>query len=85
MAHFVKVEDDGTISEGIVVNNSDCGDLEFPESEIVGQQFLASIDIKGVWKQTSYNAKFRKMYAIIGGTYDAVLDEFVAPVNLLAE
>lgn len=85
MAHFVKVEEDGTISEGIVVNNSDCGDLEFPESEIVGQQFIASIDIDGVWKQTSYNANFRKMYAIIGGTYDDVLDEFVAPPNLIVE
>jgi hypothetical protein len=85
MAHFAKIEEDGIVSQVIVVLNEDCGDLNFPESEIVGQQFLASINVDGIWKQTSYNANFRKMYAIIGGTYDDVIDEFVAPVNLPVE
>ena len=31
------------------------------------------------WKQTSYNANFRKNYAGIGDTYDAVRDAFIAP------
>ena len=33
----------------------------------------------GTWKQTSYNANFRKHYAGIGYKYDAQLDAFVPP------
>lgn len=84
MAHFAYIKD-SVVKQVIVVADSDCGNLEFPESETVGQQFIASIGIDGVWKQTSYNANFRKMYAIIGGTYDDVLDEFVAPPNPIVE
>ena len=29
--------------------------------------------------RTSYNNKIRKQYAVIGGTYDADADQFVAP------
>lgn len=85
MAHFVKVENDGTISEAIVVANEDCGNLEFPESETVGQQFLYSIGLNGLWKQTSYNANFRDIYAGIGCTYDFISDKFVAPVSPVTE
>lgn len=85
MAHFVKVEDNGLITQAIVVANEDCNNLEFPDSEIVGQQFLASIGLDGVWKQTSYNANFRDIYAGIGCTYDFDADKFVAPINPLAE
>ena len=85
MAHFVKVEENGLITQAIVVSNEDCGNLEFPESEIVGQQFLTSIGLDGIWKQTSYNANFRDIYAGIGCSYDAVSDKFVAPVNPVTE
>jgi hypothetical protein len=35
--------------------------------------------LEGVWKLTSYNGNFRNLYAGIGFSYDAELDEFVAP------
>jgi hypothetical protein len=79
MAHFAKVEN-GIVGQVIVVNNEALGDLEFPESEAVGQAFIASLGLGGEWKQTSYNGNFRGKYAGAGMSYDAELDEFVAPV-----
>jgi hypothetical protein len=78
MAHFARIEN-GIVGQVIVVNNETLGDLEFPESEAVGQEFIASLGLAGTWKQTSYNANFRAKYAGSGDTYDSELDEFVAP------
>jgi hypothetical protein len=79
MAHFARVES-GIVREVIVIDNADCGGGEFPESEAIGQDFIASIGLAGEWLQTSYNGNFRGTYAGIGFTYDSDLDEFVAPV-----
>jgi hypothetical protein len=65
MAHFAKVEN-GTVTQVIVVNNETLGDLDFPESEAVGQEFIVSLGLAGNWKQTSYNANFRGKYAGVG-------------------
>ena len=78
MAHFARV-DDGIVREVIVIDNTDCGGGDFPESESVGQVFIASIGLAGEWLQTSYSSSFRGTYAGIGFTYDSDLDEFVAP------
>jgi hypothetical protein len=79
MAHFAKL-DNGIVLQVIVVNNETLGNLEFPESEAVGQEFIASLGLGGTWKQTSYNATFRGKYAGSGDTYDETNDVFVAPV-----
>ena len=78
MAHFARI-DDGIVREVIVIDNADCGGGDFPESESVGQAFIASIGLAGEWRQTSYNGNFRGTYAGIGYTYGSDLDEFVAP------
>ena len=65
------------VQQVIVVTNEDCGNLEFPESEIVGQTFLNSIGLNGTWKQTSYNSNFRKNYAGIGNVFDESRDAFI--------
>ena len=78
MAHFAKIEN-SIVREVIVIGNDDCGGGTMPESEPIGQAFIASLGIEGDWLQTSYHANFRTLYAGIGYTYDAVLDEFVAP------
>ena len=80
MAHFARV-DDGIVREVIVIDNADCGGGDFPESEAIGQAFIAEIGLTGEWRQTSYNGNFRGVYAGIGYTYDSNLDEFVAPVQ----
>ena len=79
MAHFAKVENN-IVQEVIVVSNADCGGGDFPESESIGQAFLASLGLNGEWLQTSYHGNFRGRYAGIRFVYDAELDEFVAPV-----
>ena len=79
MAHFAKINQQNKVTEVIVVANSDCDDLPFPDSEPVGQAFIASLGLEGTWKQTSYNGNFRERYAGIGYTYDEANDEFVAP------
>jgi len=78
VAHFAQV-DDSIVRNVIVINNSDCGGGDFPDSEPIGQEFIASIGIEGEWLQTSYNNNFRGQYAGQGMTYDPALDEFVSP------
>jgi hypothetical protein len=86
MAHFAKINENNIVEAVIVVSNEDCGNLEFPESEPIGQAFIASIGLEGNYKQTSYNTggnqhsygktPFRGNYAIIGGVYDPEHDAF---------
>lgn len=78
MAHFARIEN-GIVRDVNVINNAVLGDAEFPESEPIGQAFIASLGIAGEWKQTSYNGNFRGVYAGIGYTYDAVNDVFTRP------
>lgn len=78
MAHFAQV-DNGIVERVIVVSNDDCAGGNFPDSEPIGQAFIASLGLTGEWKQTSYSASFRAKYAGIGDRYDAELDEFVTP------
>ena len=78
MAHFVKIVN-GIVTNGIVVSNNDCGGGDFPASEPIGQAFIASLNIEGEWRQTSYNNNFRGVYASGGFTFDADADEFRSP------
>jgi len=75
MAHFAKVED-GIIQEVIVVSDDDCGD-SYPDSEKVGQDFIATLGLSGEWRQTSYNNNFRNKYAGIGYSYQDYM--FISP------
>jgi len=79
MAHFAKINSNNIVENVIVVSNSDCGGGEFPESEPIGQAFIASLGLDGEWLQTSYHSNFRGAYAGIGYSYDPELDQFVAP------
>jgi hypothetical protein len=81
VAHFAKIENN-IVTQVIVISNDICGEptLGFPETESAGRAFIANtLKFAGVWKQTSYNGNFRGRYAGIGYTYDADLDEFIAP------
>jgi hypothetical protein len=84
MAHFAKIEN-GFVTQVIVVNNETLGDVEFPESESIGQAFIASLGLDGTWLQTSYNDNFRNKFAGIGYTYDEVADKFFAPERIVPE
>ena len=78
MAHFAQMVG-GSVHAVIVVSDSDCDDLPFPESEPVGQAYIASLGIAGTWLQTSYNNNFRGTYAGIDYTYNPVTDMFEPP------
>jgi hypothetical protein len=77
MAHFARIED-GIVQQVIVISNQDAPD-PYPESEALGQAFIASLGLSGEWLQTSYNGTFRAHYAGIGYTYDTANDVFVRP------
>jgi hypothetical protein len=81
MAHFARTNENNIVEEVIVVSNDDCGGGDFPESEPIGQAFIASLGISGNWLQTSYHGNFRGRYAGIGYTYDVELDEFIEPTT----
>lgn len=81
MAHFALLKDN-IVESVIVIANEDCDNLPFPESEPVGQAFIASLGFNGEWIQTSYSASFRNIYAGQGIKFDSTLGEygeFVAP------
>ncbi len=78
MAHFAQLNDDNVVEQVIVVHNNELLDESGVESEQRGVGFCANL-LGGRWVQTSYNNKFRKNYAGIGYTYDAVRDAFIPP------
>ena len=65
MSHFAEIDKDGVVQRVIVAEQ------DFINSGAVGDSFN--------WVQTSYNSNFRKNYAGVGYTYDAVKDAFIAP------
>jgi len=80
MANFAQLDGGYLVTQVIVVNNETIQDLPFPESEPMGVAFCQSLfGSTTVWKQTSYNANFRKNYAGIGYAYDSVMDAFIPP------
>jgi len=83
MAHFAQVNSNNKVEQVIVVSNDDCGGGTFPDSEPIGQAFIASLGFQGLWLQTSYSGSFRNCYAGIG--YDWLPDagqygEFMSPI-----
>ena len=88
MAYFAQIED-GKVANVIAVSNDVMIDADGNESEEMGQQFIAGLNITGIWKQTSYNTQggkhadggnpVRKNYAGIGCIYDEARDAFYAP------
>jgi hypothetical protein len=80
MAYFAEIGTENVVLQVIGISDADCGGYDFPDSEPIGQAFIASIGIDGDWLQTSYNNNFRGQYAGQGMTYDPTLDEFISPV-----
>ena len=85
MAHFARIDETNIVQEVIVIDNSDINNLPFPESESIGQEFIASVGLQGTWLQTSYNNNFRGTYAGVGYYYDSTLNVFQPPVTVQLE
>ena len=71
MSHFAEIDNQNKVIRVLVGDNNDQAGDE-------GYQWLID-NLGGTWIQTSYNHNFRKQYAGIGYTYDAVNDVFIAP------
>lgn len=84
MAHFAQV-DNGIVQQVIVIANADCDDLPFPESEPVGQAFIATLGLTGEWLQTSYNGNFRGTYAGVEFLFNPTIGEYGEFISPLSE
>lgn len=78
MAHFAQLDENNIVIQVIVVGNEELFDENGVEQESKGIVFCQSL-LGGNWKQTSYNANFRKNYAGIGFHYNETRDAFVPP------
>ena len=85
MAHFAELKtkvdptgfttDTHQVVERVVVVGNDCVPSDMHAD---GETWCINFFKGGIWKQTSYNNNFRKMYAGIGMVYDPVKDKFLA-------
>lgn len=80
MAHFAQLDENNVVMQVIVVNNAELLDESGQESEAKGIAFCQSVfGADTIWKQTSYNANFRNMFAPVGAIYKPELDVFIPP------
>ena len=70
MSHWAEIDNDNKVIRVLV------GDSNDPNGD-EGYQWLID-NLGGTWIKTSYNHNFRKQYAGIGFTYDAINDLFIA-------
>jgi hypothetical protein len=77
MASFAKIGLNNKVIEVLSVNNEVLKDSNGVEQEVNGIDFLTKLTGWAIWKQTSYNANFRKNFAGIGMTYDEDRDAFI--------
>ena len=77
MASFAKIGLNNKVIEVLSVNNEVLLDSNGVEQEDNGIDFLTKLTGWAIWKQTSYNANFRKNFAGIGMTYDEDKDVFI--------
>ncbi len=85
MAHFAELKtkvdptgfttDTHQVVERVVVVGNDCVPSDMHAD---GETWCINFFKGGIWKQTSYNNNFRKMYAGIGMIYDPVKDKFLS-------
>ena len=77
MAYFAKIEDDVVVTVNVIADE-EIVDEDGVEQESLGIARCNELLGEATWVQTSYNKNFRKLYAGIGFSYDAVKDKFIA-------
>ena len=82
MAHFAELDNNNVVTRVIVVGNdvvTAAGPLGSNDMHVDGETWCINFFKGGTWKQTSYNANFRKQYAGKGYTFDAAKNKFISP------
>ena len=78
MAHFAELDSNNIVLRIVVIGNSDTCTPDSTEVESIGAAYCQKL-FGGIWKQTSYNATFRKNFAGVGYKYYADNNLFAAP------
>jgi len=82
MAHFAELDNNNTVLRVVVVGNdvtTAAGPLGDNDMHVDGETWCVNFFKGGNWKQTSYNANFRKQYCGTGYTFDAAKNKFISP------
>jgi hypothetical protein len=81
MAHFAEIDSNNIVLRVVVIDNNDVnengGDQSVGAEEKV--KSIVPFTTGNRWVQTSYNNNFRKQYAGIGYTFDAIKNKFISP------
>jgi hypothetical protein len=76
MAYFAEIQNN-VVTGVISVNDTDVDNKDFPESEPIGQAFIAACGIPGDFLQCSITGEYRGAYPGPGFTWDG--SNFAAP------
>ena len=82
MAHFAELDSNNIVTRVVVVGNdvtTAAGPLGSNDMHVDGETWCINFFKGGTWKQTSYNANFRKQYCGKGYTFDSAKDKFISP------
>jgi hypothetical protein len=80
MKQFANIDENYQVLKCIVVSDEDCGNKDFPESDIIGSQFCNKL-LGGVWFETSEDELFRGRFASPGDYYDPINDIFYVKID----
>jgi len=75
---MAQLDNNNVVTRVLSVSNTDCPDPA-PANEAQGAAFLEGLGLGTGWKQTSFNANFRKQFCGVGFQYLPDADVFVAP------
>jgi len=82
MAHFAELDSNNVVTRVVVVGNdvtTAAGPLGSNDMHVDGETWCVNFFKGGNWKQTSYNANFRKQYCGKGYTFDSAKNKFISP------
>jgi hypothetical protein len=80
LLYFARLNLDNVVTEIDTVNKSE---VQGPNKEVEGIAYLKEkYGSEHVWKQTKIAPLFRKNFAQVGDTYDAIADAFIPPMPL---
>ena len=79
MAHFAELDENNKVLNVLVVSNKVAVEDGSVQAENWCNAHLPKTKEGTTWKQTSYNAKFRRRFAGKGCTYDPSRDIFILP------
>ena len=78
MAHFAELDENNIVLRVVVIGNKDTATPDGTEVESIGVAYCQKL-FGGTWKQTSYNATFRKNFAGKGHKYYSDSNLFAQP------